>query len=78
VPEIRLYDLRHTFGCLALWQGADLKTVASIVGHDPAMPQRVYQHIHPAARRLAVEGVAAALTGEEEQAGGPGAEVASS
>jgi hypothetical protein len=66
VRPIRLYDLRHTFGSMALWRGADLKTVASIMGHDPVMLQRVYAHIQEGARRKTMESVAAALGGDEE------------
>lgn len=62
-PGIRLYDLRHTFGSMALAHGGDLKTVASVMGHDPTMLQRVYQHIHQDARQAVVDRVAAALEG---------------
>jgi integrase len=71
VRPIRLYDLRHTFGSMALWRGADLKTVAAIMGHDPSMLQRVYQHIHQDAPRKAIESVAAVLDINEDAAENP-------
>jgi integrase len=51
VPAIRLHDLRHTYATLTLADGMDLKTVSENLGHkDPALTQRLYQHVLPAQR----------------------------
>lgn len=43
---IRPYDLRHAYATLSIANGADIKTVAEIMGHtDSTMILKVYQHV---------------------------------
>lgn len=45
LPHIRFHDLRHTFATLALQNGADVKTVSSMLGHyDAGFTLRTYTH----------------------------------
>ena len=54
--RIRPYDLRHAFASHALDAGADLKSVADIMGHaDEAMIVRFYRHTNPETLRAATE-----------------------
>lgn len=54
--RIRPYDLRHAFACHSLDAGADLKSVADIMGHaDEAMIVRFYRHTNPETLRAATE-----------------------
>ena len=54
--RIRPYDLRHAFASHALDAGADLKSVADIMGHaDEAMIVRFYRHTNPESLRAATE-----------------------
>lgn len=53
--RIRPYDLRHAFASLALMHGADIKSVAEIMGHRGiTMLLTVYQHTRFDQRRRAV------------------------
>ena len=54
--RIRPYDLRHAFASHALDAGADLKSVADIMGHaDEAMIVRFYRHTNIESLRAATE-----------------------
>jgi integrase len=45
LKPVRLHDLRHTFGTLALASGVDLKTVSTALGHSTiAMTANTYMH----------------------------------
>lgn len=56
--RIRPYDLRHAFASFSLAAGADLKTVADIMGHsDATMVLRHYQHVADAQKKSVVESV---------------------
>ena len=45
LPHIRFHDLRHTFATTALQNGADMKTVSSMLGHfDAGFTLRTYTH----------------------------------
>ena len=45
LEHIRFHDLRHTFATLALQNGADVKTVSSMLGHcDAVLTLRTYTH----------------------------------
>lgn len=53
--EIRPYDLRHAFGTEAIAAGADVGTVAQIMGNDPKVLLTHYQHVVDRQKRAAVE-----------------------
>jgi len=59
LPQIRLYDLRHTAATLALSAGVPVKVVSEMLGHSSvALTLDVYSHVLPhmqedAARRMA-------------------------
>lgn len=54
--RIRPYDLRHAYATYSLGAGADLKTVASLMGHaDARMVLQTYQHVLEVHKRAAVE-----------------------
>jgi integrase len=53
--RLRLYDLRHAFATYALGGGADLKSVADILGHaTPSLTLKTYQHALSRNKRQAV------------------------
>jgi integrase len=54
--RIRPYDLRHAFATYSLAGGADIGSVATIMGHsDPSMILKIYQHVQDTQKRQAVE-----------------------
>lgn len=54
--RIRPYDLRHAFATEALAAGADIKSVAEIMGHaDTSMIHKHYQHVLDKQKKAAVE-----------------------
>jgi integrase len=56
--RIRPYDCRHAFATQALANGADIKAVATLMGHaDPTMILRHYQEVVEEAKRAAVDSV---------------------
>ena len=66
--RIRPYDLRHAFASHALDAGADLKSVADIMGHaDEAMIVRFYRHTTAESLRAATEAAPGLkLSGEKD------------
>ncbi len=61
IEDFRFHDLRHTAASWLVMSGADLPTVASVLGHKTlAMTQR-YSHLSPAHRLAAVEALSEAL-----------------
>lgn len=63
--KVRPYDLRHAFATDAIANGADLGTVAKLMGHSGIqMVVQHYQHVATAQKRQAVESLPAVdLTG---------------
>lgn len=60
------HDLRHTFATAAIANGADVKSVSSILGHhDAAMTLNVYASADADAKRRAMEGTARAMLQRE-------------
>ena len=56
LEHIRFHDLRHTFATLALQNGADVKTVSSMLGHcDAGFTLRTYTHTTRQMQRNAAE-----------------------
>lgn len=56
VRRIRPYDLRHGFATYALAGGADIGSVATLMGHtDASMILRTYQHVQEQQKRASVE-----------------------
>lgn len=65
--RLRLYDIRHASVTDMLEAGADLKSVAAIVGHaNPAMTMKRYQHNSQALARAAVNGLVTLGNSSEE------------
>ncbi|SHO53729.1 Phage integrase family protein [Desulfopila aestuarii DSM 18488] len=54
-PDITIHDLRHTAGTHLLEQGADLRTVADILGHADIRMTSRYTHPSESQKRKAVE-----------------------
>lgn len=51
-PEIRVHDLRHTYGSLALSRGIPLEVVSERMGHaNPTITLNVYRHVLEHERR---------------------------
>ena len=69
LPNIRLYDLRHTAATLALTVGVSPKVVSEQLGHtSAAFTLDVYSHVLPHMQDDAAAKVAAALMGDSSQA----------
>jgi len=60
---LRIYDLRHGFATAALEAGADVRTVADLMGHSSTrITQDVYQHVSSERKREAAEMIAERLS----------------
>ena len=67
LPNIRLYDLRHTAAALALTVGVSPKVVSEQLGHtSAAFTLDVYSHVLPHMQDDAAAKVEAALLGARE------------
>jgi integrase len=66
LPDIRLYDLRHTAATLALRAGVSPKVVAEQLGHaSAAFTLDVYSHVLPHMQEEAAAKVEAVLLGNQ-------------
>lgn len=66
--RIRPYDLRHAYATYALAGGADIKTIADLMGHtDASMILKTYQHVLDSQRREAQEAMPDILRLEERR-----------
>jgi integrase len=64
LPNIRLYDLRHTCATLLLANGTDIKTVSEWLGHaNPDETLRTYAHVLPSMKMQAGINIARAMRG---------------
>jgi len=57
VADFRLHDLRHTAASWLRMQGADIHTVAQLLGHKDLRMAARYQHLSPAYLQSAVKGL---------------------
>jgi integrase len=56
LPDVRTYDLRHTFATLLLGAGENIKAIAWLMGHkNETETMRTYLHVTPAMRRNATD-----------------------
>jgi integrase len=73
IVDIRLHDLRHTFGTWLRQQGVELDVIASQLGHRDLRMTKRYARIAGAQVRQAVNGLDSVLAiAEEAQAGEAG------
>ena len=56
IPKIRLHQLRHTFGSLALMNGADVRTVSKWMGHANLVTTMRYLHTSEEHERQVMNG----------------------
>ncbi len=52
IKDVRIHDLRHTFASHAVINGADIKMVATLLGHVQLSSAHRYAHLSQEARRL--------------------------
>jgi integrase len=57
IQDFRLHDLRHTAASWLRMQGADIHTVAQLLGHRDLRMAARYQHLSPTYLQAAVEGL---------------------
>mgnify|MGYP001593995434 CR=1 FL=1 len=62
-PDVRIYDLRHTFASAALASGQELALIGELLGHRKAQTTKRYAHLMTAAGEDAAEKAAAFLNG---------------
>jgi integrase len=68
LPQIRLYDLRHTAATLALAAGVPIKVVSEMLGHtSTAFTMDVYCHVLPHMQEEAADKVERLLMGDEPE-----------
>jgi integrase len=61
IADFRLHDLRHTAASWLRMQGADIHTVAQLLGHKDLRMAARYQHLSPTYLQAAVKGLDAAF-----------------
>ena len=60
--RVRFHDLRHTFTTLAVQSGADVKTIASMLGHcSAAFTLDTYTHVTDSMQRRAADKISVFL-----------------
>ena len=57
IEDFRLHDLRHTAASWMRMSGADIHTVAQLLGHKDLRMAARYQHLSPAFLEEAVRGL---------------------
>jgi integrase len=57
IADFRLHDLRHTAASWLRMQGADIHTVAQLLGHKDLRMAARYQHLSPTYLKAAVKGL---------------------
>lgn len=72
LPDLRLYDLRHTAATIALVAGVPLKVVSERLGHASIkITADTYQHVIPSLQRDAADRIDAAFGGESATSSQP-------
>ena len=67
---VTFHDLRHSFATTAIAEGADVASVAAVLGHsNVAMTLNVYADADPEAKRAAMDRVSAATDCEPPEMG---------
>ncbi len=61
--RIHLHGLRHSCASALLANGVPVRTVADLLGHDPAVCLRTYAHVIPAQAAEATAALSARLLG---------------
>lgn len=66
LPDVRLYDLRHTTPTLLQSLGVDARTIMEILGHSQiSVTLNTYTHVDPSMTRAAMASLDDALAGEK-------------
>jgi integrase len=66
--RLRLHDCRHFAATAMIADGADVRTVAGLLGHaDPSLTVRTYAHMVPEAARRAAERMGALMDAEPKE-----------
>ena len=63
LDDVRLHDLRHSFGSVAMASGSSLPVLGKALGHSQASTTQRYAHLADNPVRQMVEGVGAKLAG---------------
>ncbi len=63
IPDVRIHDLRHSFGSIAAGLGEGLPTIGRMLGHTVASTTQRYAHVAPDAAQIAADRVAGAIHG---------------
>lgn len=58
LPEVRIYDLRHTFASLLVSGGASLEMIGKLLGHTQMQTTQRYAHLMDSPLRAGVDAVA--------------------
>lgn len=67
---LRFHDLRHTFATLAIAEGADVMSLAAVLGHrNPAMTMQVYAVALAGPKKMLMDGVGDFYDASEKGAG---------
>jgi integrase len=75
LPDVRLYDLRHTLASVMAGRGESLLVIGKVLGHKVPSTTACYSHLTSDVVRTATEGVSAEIAAAMSGGGGNGAEV---
>lgn len=63
IADVRLHDLRHSYASMALLNGASIRAVGRLLGHERPSTTLKYAHLSDASVREAVDELASVLAG---------------